>query len=280
MQVRYSQKLAAVAVLIFLPAPAMAQAVVSGELGINSASVFRGVTDTNRPVLDVTVALEAPWHGLDFTAGGWLAVEPKAYRAADDLSLLGDAARAGVTQGSFWLDATRGVGALSATVGATNYLYPALADLAATYNTVELYGSLSLDVPLAPALTLYQDVARIRGAYLEGTVAQPLLSSDHGELAVGAAAGWSLGQAMPDDADSAEVGYFGGNGLTHVELFASSSRSVGALALGAHAHLVLARDAYTRVVAPDRERAAKLWLGISVGWSSATGRAAEDAVQS
>lgn len=69
---RYSQKLAAVAVLIFLPAPAMAQAVVSGELGINSASVFRGVTDTNRPVLDVTVALEAPWHGLDsLRVAGW-----------------------------------------------------------------------------------------------------------------------------------------------------------------------------------------------------------------
>ena len=271
---RYSRIGTAVA-LLALAGPAAAQVDLSGTVGVSSASVFRGVTDTNRPVLEVDAAAESTWMGLDLVAGGWLAAEPKAYRGPDELSLLGEDARAGVTQGSLWLDGTRTVGLVSATLGVTGYLYPAAADLAATYNTVELYGSLWLDVPLSPSVTLYHDIGKIDGAYLEGAVERALLSFTDAELVLGAAAGWSLGQATGEGQSAPELGYFAANGLTHTELLARASRDVGALSLATSAHLIFARDEYARVVAPDRERTAKFWLGLSIGWSSAARRASD-----
>lgn len=275
----YSRVTAAAIALFILSGPAAAQTELSGSIAVSSASMFRGVTDTNRPVLEADASVLTRWSGLDLVAGGWLAVEPKAYRGANEISLLGDAARPGVTQGSLWLDATRSFAMGSATLGATSYLYPAAADLAATYNTMELYGSVWLDAPLSPSVTLYYDVLKIRGAYLEGGVEHALVASDRGDLTVGAVGGWSLGQAMGDDEQSTELGYFAGNGFTHTELFVRTNRDVGALTLGGTAHLILGRDGYTRIVAPEQERGAKLWIGVSVGWSSAPGGDSADGLQ-
>ena len=119
-------RVAASAVALFILAgPAAAQVDLSGSFAVSSASVFRGVTDTNRPVLEADASAQASWIGLDLVAGGWLAIEPKAYRGANEISLLGESARPGVTQGSIWLDATRTFSLGSATLGATSYLYPA-----------------------------------------------------------------------------------------------------------------------------------------------------------
>jgi hypothetical protein len=48
--------------------------------------------------------------------------------------------------------------------GAETFLYPAVADLAALYNTIELTISASLELPLTPTVTVWYDVGAVRGA--------------------------------------------------------------------------------------------------------------------
>jgi hypothetical protein len=114
-------------------------------------------------------------------------------------------------------------------------------------------------------VTLFWDVGTVRGAYAELALAHERALRGDAVLALGAAAGVNVGQG-PDAAGRDEA-YFARRGLTHVELSAGVTLPAGRLVLAPAAHLLLGGDPTTRVTAPGRERRAKGWVGVRVGWA-------------
>lgn len=249
---------------------------VSADLGLNSAYVWRGLTSTNRFVLEPELSLSIPLRaGTAVAFGAWANAEPTHYDGPRDISELGGARGPVVTSSQLWLEATRTRGESVLTLGATRYLYPNVGDLAAVYTTTEVYAVASvptvLGVALAPTLSAYVDLEAVGGAYVEGAlsraVAVPVGARRRLPLSFGAALGWSIGQSAPDRAEDV-ASYFAREGVTHVDLSAGSEITVGGVSVAPVAHYILGRDPLARVTAPDESRRAKLWVGATLSWSA------------
>jgi hypothetical protein len=262
---------AALALLSAVPA-ASAQPTLSVDLAVNSAFVWRGVTSTNRPVIDPALLLTAPAKGARVTLGAWANVEPGHYDGAHDLSGRGGARGPLVTVSQLWVEAARDVRAATLALGATRYLYPEVGGLAATYATTEVYGTAAFGGALAPSLSLYYDVQKVRGAYVElglaHDVALPLRRVP--SLALAAAVGYSAGQGV--DGATGDAAYFARDGVTHVDLSVKASYVVGGLAVSPAAHVIAGRDEWARLTAPGESHRLKAWLGASVSWAGALAR--------
>ena len=254
--------------------PEQARATLTADLLAASAFVWRGVTSTNRPVLGPTLALAAPVRGVTVTAGLWGNVEPAAYTGPRDLGTYGGARGPALTMSQVWVEAKRplagGLGGGALTLGATEYHYPRVGDLARDYETGELYALLAGGGPLAPSLGVWVDAWKVRGAYAEAAVSHGAalpgalprwLGAGH-VVILGAALGYGAGMGARDG----QTAYFTGDGVTHTEVTATSEFALGALTIMPTAHLILGRDAATRIVAPETSRSVKLWLGGSLHW--------------
>lgn len=263
-----SRAAGALAVLV-AAAPAAAQTTFSAELLGASAYIWRGITQTNRPVVDATITLAQVVGGTTFTAGAWGNVEPVHFSGPQDISSLGAAHGPALTQSMLWAQGARSVGRVALTAGVNEYLYPRTSDLRARYQTTELFGAVAFDAPLAPSVTFSHDVGKIRGGYLETAIGHAVPLGRTHALALSAAAGYSVGQAERAAGD--QSAYFAEDGLTHVDVGASTTFAAGPLALVPTAHVVFGRDAYARIAAPNTERAAKLWIGTTVRWSHERG---------
>lgn len=258
------------AVLATTPAAAQAQVTLNTDVVLASAYVFRGVTFTNRPVLQPDAYLTvAAGRGVVVT-GAALNVEPVAYEGVRDLSVLGAESGTLVTATTLWSEYTRPMGRVSGTVGVTGYLYPHANGIAAAYNTAEVYTKLAFAGFLSPSLALYHDVGQVRGAYAEAGLRHTMPAGKRVALNFAGAAGVSLGQGT--DARGRESAYFAGNGLTHVDLSVAATWSTGAVSITPNVHALFDRDAATRLTAPDERHAAKLTAGMSLGWGQALAR--------
>lgn len=249
-------------------APAAAQATLTTNVALNSAYVWRGLTFTNRPVVQGDAALAVPVAGGTLTAGAFANLEPGGYAGAGHISENG-AGGAGLTEWDAWTEYTRTVGRVSLAAGAIAFRFPNDEGLTASFNTAEVYGRAALAAPLAPSLTVAYDVQAVRGFYFEGALAHVVPVAGAG-VSLGAAAGVSAGQHRVDG--SGENANFEENGLTHVDLSASLPLTGRGVTVVPTAHLVLGRDAYTRVSAPRETRGAKLWIGARLTWGRALGR--------
>jgi hypothetical protein len=246
-------------------APASAQVTLSADVGLNSQFVWRGVTSTNRFVIEPELTLAVPLRGSTLTLGAWGNVEPVRYDAARDISSLGGLPGPLITQSDLWAELGRSMRGVDAAVGAHRYLYPRVGDLA-RYNTVELYASASAEGFLSPSVDVAYDVARIRGAYVEAGVSRGITGDRLGAVTVGLLAGFSAGMATdPSDRDLA---YFDRDGVTHIDASATASFSIGRITVTPEAHFIFARDALATVVEPDATRRTKLWFGSTLHWTS------------
>lgn len=253
-------------------APAHAQPTVGLDLSAFSAMVWRGVTTTNRPVLDPTLTLTVPSRAAEWTLGAWSNAEPVHYRPATMLDSFGGAPGPLFTMHELWAEAARPVGRATAALGASAYLYPRAGGLAATYNTVELHGKFALPGPLAPTLAANYDVGRVGGGYLELSGSRDVRGPAGRALTLAASGGWSVGQGARAG-DATDVAYFARDGFTHAEASVATGVRLGAVSLTPSVHLAYAADPWTRTVAPDRERRWKGWVGTSLAWSRALGHA-------
>lgn len=262
---------------------APARLALTVDLALNSAFVSRGVTTTNRFVLQPDLLLEVPLGRAGrttVTLGGWTNIEPSLYDGPRDISPLGGASGPAATASELWAEVRRETRVGELALGATRYLYPDVGTLAETYATTEIYavaaGESLLGVPLSPSVAAYVDVQKVRGAYVEGSVAVdvgvPLRRRPAHTVTISARLGYSAGQG--EDARGAQAANFAGDGFTHAELAARTDFDFGALSVAPNAHLILGRDALVRVLAPDRSRAAKLWLGATLTWASRPDRGA------
>ena len=252
-----------------LAGTARAQASVSAEVALNSQYVWRGVTSTNRFVIQPDLSISAPVRALTFTLGAWANIEPARYDSPGDISSLGGLPGPLVTQSELYAELSGAAFGIDAALGAQVYLYPHVNDLA-DYNTTELYATASVESFVSPSLTVAYDVARIRGAYMEAGLARAITGERRGTVTLNVAAGFSAGQA--EDPRGRDLAYFERDGLTHVDASATATLQLGRFTLMPEAHVVVAYDPLATVTAPDVSRRTKLWFGTTVSWSSGTDR--------
>lgn len=257
--------IASVLIALVVTEPVSAQPTIGLDVETLSKYVWRGVSLTNRPVIQPALSLTFGLGSASLSLGGWANIEPLRYDGENDISEGGGAAALDVTEVDWWADISRSFGSATLTAGATAYRYPNDAGLMSSSSTVELYGILELEAPaFVTTLSVYNDVDKVRGLYLEGGVSRSVSVTSSFEMTLAAIAGWSAGQAV----DSDETANFETNGLSHVEFSASTVLEYGQLSLEPQLHFALNYDAATRYVSPrEPDRGHHLWFGVSIGWS-------------
>lgn len=249
--------------------PASAQVTVGWDAAVFSSYVWRGLTLTNKPVLQPDAYVTIPVGPASITAGGWFNIDIGKYDDPnDDISESGGTSAFNVAEFDWWGEISVPAGPATLTGGVTGYRFPNNAGLTKISNTVEVYGKLALDFPaLNPKVNAYYDVDKVKGLYIEGSISHgfPIGASS---LTLGALAGWTGGQELGTDASF----NFQDNGLTHVDLFASTSFSAGPISIAPSFHGVITNDDLTKITKPTATSTDfKIWGGVTLSWSKAFG---------
>ena len=266
--------------------PAAAQTTVGLDLAANSSYFWRGLTYTNKFVLQPDAYLTFPLGPLSFTVGAWANVEPGQYNSsAGDISEAAGVSSFKVSEVDLWGELNLPVGLATLTAGATRYIYPNDSAKVATSlnngafglfaftkanNTVDIYGKVALNVLLSPKLAVWYDVDKVKGAYFEGSISHgiPLGITT---LNLGALAGYSAGQGSCTQ-PCTELANFLDNGLTHVDLSASVGIPAGPVTITPNVHGLITNDKWTKVTSPTSlDKGFKLLAGATVSWSKALG---------
>lgn len=254
------RRLALAALVLSLTAAAAdAQAEIAVSVGFNSQYQWRGLTTTNRGVVQPDLAVSFPAGQGSLTFGAWANLEGGRYDDAQRHISENGGQRPGLAEYDLRIEGAREFGRFGVTIGASTYSYPNRLGTTGASNTVEAYARVALDAPLAPSVAVWQDVQKVRGAYAEFGVSHEL-----GPVALGAIGGWNLGQSP---GDGGALGYFARHGLTHVDVSASTQWSVGAMSVVPAVHVLFGVDPNTFVASPNASRGAKLWFGTSIGWA-------------
>jgi hypothetical protein len=259
--------------------PARAQTEVGADVGVFSSYVWRGLSLTNKPVLQPAVYISIPVGSASITVGGWSNIDIGKYDDLnDDKSESGGLSAFNFAEFDPYGEVSFTVGKATLTGGVLGYIYPNSATapndfglITKDFNTVEIYGKGSLDVPLSPSVSIYYDVDKIKGAYIETGLSHSFPASEKISVNLGALAGFSAGQGV-NHSDLTEFASFADDGLTHVDLSGGLSFSAGALSFEPALHLVINADDATKVTSPTSfDKDVKLWGGVTVGWSKALG---------
>jgi hypothetical protein len=251
---------------------ATAQPTVVLQLEANSALVSRGVTTTNRPVINPAIMVVIPTRIAEVTLGAWTNAEPLHFRPATMLDSYRGAKGPLFSTHELWAEGAHAFGGVTTTFGASAYLYPRTNGLAAQYNTVEARVAVEFPGAFAPTLTGYRDLGPVGGSYLEFGASRELHAGRHA-ISADATAGWSMGQGAVGDPETSA--YFAQNGFTHAELAVSTEWHAGRTIVAPSLHMVFAGDPWARFTGPDEQRAVKVWVGTALRWKhTATGKAA------
>ena len=254
--------------------PVHAQATFGVDLDLFSSYVWRGLTLTNKPVAQPAVWVSFPAGNASITVGGWASIDLGKYDNGSDISQSGGSSAFNFAEFDPYAEVSFPVGKATLTGGVTAYLYPNDVGLTSDANTVEIYGKVGVDAPLSPELSIYYDVDKIKGAYIEAGVSHSLPASEKISIDLGAVAGFSAGQGIPDDPFSDESFNFADNGLTHIDLSAGVPFSAGIFSITPVLHFVINVDDGTKVTKFDdtglvpNSKDVKLWGGVSFSWSN------------
>jgi len=226
-------------VLLAQAAPARAQTTVGADLDLYSSYVWRGLSLTNKPVAQPNLYLSFPAGNASVTVGGWANIDLGKYDDPDDdISESGGLSAFNFAEFDPYAEVSFPAGKATLTGGITGYIYPNDAGLNSDFNTWEIYGKVGFDVPLAPELSIYYDIDKVNGAYIEGTVSHAVPLSEKLSLELGGLAGFSAGQAVPDDAASEDLANFFDDGLTHVDFSAGLPLTAGVFSITPNLHLL------------------------------------------
>jgi Bacterial protein of unknown function (Gcw_chp) len=259
-------------------APLPAQTEAGADLALFSSYVWRGISMTNKPVFEPAIYASIPVGNASVTVGGWANIDLGKYDDLnDDITESGGSSGFNLAEFDPYAEISFPAGKATLTGGAIGYIHPNSDNAPNTFglmtsrtNTFEVYGKLGLDVPLSPEISLYYDVDKIKGAYIEGSVSHSLAASEKVSIDLGAIAGFSAGQGISDN--SGELFNFKDDGLTHLELSAGVPFTAGALSVTPSLHLVINGDERTKVTSPSNfDKDAKLWGGLTLSWSKALG---------
>jgi hypothetical protein len=266
--------------LLFSAIPLKAQTEVGIDLGLFSSYVWRGVTTTNKPVIQPAAYLSVPVGNASVTLGAWSNIDLGKYDdPTDDISESGGGSGFNLSEVDPYAEVSFPVGKTTLTGGVLGYVYPN-SDSAPNSsglttgdaNTVEIYGKLGVDAPLSPELSVYYDVNKVKGAYIEGAVSYSLAASEDISVNLGALAGFNAGRGIPDDPLSDEISNYEDDGFTHLDLSAGLPFALGTVSITPVVHFVVNGDARTKATSPtDLNEDVKLWGGVSLSWSNSLG---------
>lgn len=265
---------ASIVALAAVAEPAAAQTTIGWDASLFSSYVWRGLHLSSKPVVQPDLYITIPVGPAALTAGGWGSIEIGKYDGSDDISEGGGQAGPDLTEFDWWGELGYSVGKATLTAGATGYIFPNDFGLTSDNNTVEVYGKVALDVPFSPKVSIYYDVDKIRGAYIEGGVSHgvPIGAAT---LTLGALAGFSAGQEV-NNSDPEELANFAESGLTHIDLSVAMAFSAGPLSITPSVHLVHANDEFTKFTSLDKKHDVKVWGGVTISWAKALGGKAEE----
>jgi hypothetical protein len=251
-----------------LPRRAYAQVYVGLDATLTSPYVWRGITRANGWIAQPEGFLSVKAGGGFLSAGAWASYE-LGHAGPNDLSDLGPG-HAGLAELDFWGQADWSLGLFQASLGGIRYTFRGTAPLAGRTradNTTEMYVDVrATSKYIVPAVALWLDVDRVRGAYIEGSATVPLLANPLGEPFIGlitrATVGYQLGQ---------EGAYFTRAGITHVDLAVSSDVTLHPVhvptVLRVEGHVQFSTDDSTRPSSAnpsDVRRSAKLWAALAL----------------
>jgi hypothetical protein len=257
---------------LLLPETARGQIVLTSDAGAFNAYVWRGVTLTNKLVLQPDAYLTIPAGGGSLVFGAWGNIDAGQYDdPVNDISEGGGTSSFNATEVDVWAEYGRPLSPnLSGTLGGILYLFPNDVGLTNEVNrTVEIYGKLQLTgVPLTPKVAAWYDLDKVDGLYLEGSLAQALTSIRGFPVTLGALAGFSAGQGV-NESDPSEVANFARNTLTHVDLSATGALTAGPVTISPTVHLLVLNDGFTEITKPGVTKEVKAWAGVTLTWSKA-----------
>lgn len=265
---------ASIAALVAATETAQAQTTLGWDAAVFSSYVWRGVSYTNKPVLQPDLYLTFPLGKASFTAGGWANIDIAKYDGSSDISESGGTSAFNLAEFDWWGEVAIPVGKLTLTPGATGYYFPNDAGFTKASNTIEVYAKAALDAPLSPKLNAYYDVDKVKGLYIEGSVSHGFPVGPQ-SLTLGALLGYNNGQQFKGSTDKSFNFY--DKGLTHLDLSASMGFSAGALSITPSIHGVIGIDDATKVTKPTAlDTGFKVWGGVTISWSKAFGGKAEE----
>jgi len=253
-------------------APAAAQATIGWDASVFSSYVWRGLSLTNKPVLQPDLWISFPVGAAAITVGGWATIDIGKYDGSEDISESGGTSAFNFAEFDPWAEIAITAGLVTITPGVTAYIYPNKAGITDDFNTVEVYTKLGLSTILSPKIAAYYDVDKVKGLYVEGSVSHgiPLGAAS---LNLGVLAGFNAGQGVDPDDFAAN---FADDGFTHLDISAGIPFSAGSLSINPSVHLVVAGDDFTKVTKPNSTSDTKLWGGITLSWSHGGGEEEEE----
>jgi len=275
MKAQYLSGLTALGILLASPRrDAAAQVEIGAQLDLFSAYVWRGVTYTNKPVAQPDLWISFPAGNASITAGGWANIDLGQYDdPADDFSESGGLSSFNLAEFNPYAEVSFSSGKTAITGGVVGYIYPNDLDeapvegLDSESNTWEVYGTVGFDVPLAPEVSLYYDIDKVSGAYVEGGLSHSLPLGESHTLDLAGVVGFSLSQGFNEDDESFN---FDDNGLTHVDFSAGVPLTAGTFSITPVLHLQVNGDEITKFHSPSSDGSDfKVWGGVSIGWSNA-----------
>jgi hypothetical protein len=216
-----------------------------------------------------------PAGGASITLGLWSTIDLGQYDDPnDDISESGGTSSFNLAEYDPYAEVSFSAGKVTLTGGGTAYIYPNDAGFTEDFNTVELYAKAALDATLSPFVNIYYDVDKVKGAYFEGGISHSLQASEQVSIDLGATAGFNAGQGIDPDDFSFN---FADDGFTHLDLSAGVPFTAGTFSISPVIHLIVTGDDATKIQSPSNQDAgAKVWGGVSIGWSKALGAAAAE----
>jgi uncharacterized protein (TIGR02001 family) len=254
--------------------PVAAQTEFGVTASFYSAYVWRGLSLTNKPVLQPDVSLAFPLGGASLTVGGWGNVELGAYDGEDDITQ-GGGTSLNLSEFDPYAEIGFSAGKAEIAIGGIGYIYPNDDDAPANsdINTFEVYGTIGLGVPLNPTLAVYYDVSKVKGLYVEGSVSHDIPLGPKA-LTLGALVGYSSNMKPSADDESAN---FSDDGLTHVDLSAEIELSAGPFSITPTVHGIFGIDDWTKISkATATDTKFKVWGGVSISWGKSFGKVEEE----
>ena len=260
---------------LVVASPAAAQATIGLDAAVFSSYVWRGITYTNKPVLQPDAYVTIPLGKASVTAGGWANVDLGKYDGSSDISESGGSSAFNVAEFDWWGEIGIPAGPATLTAGVTGYIFPNDVGFTKDFNTIEVYGKAALSGPLSPKVSAYYDVDKIKGLYVEGGVTHGFPIGPK-SLNLGALLGWTGGQ----EAKAGELANFANSGLTHLDLSASIGLSAGPLSITPSVHGIFGFDDATHFHSASSvatlDTKFKVWGGVTISWSHTGGSAAEE----
>ena len=259
-------------------APASAQVFTGVDATLASSYVWRGVTRVNHWVLQPEVYVGLGLGGGFLSAGAWANAELHQARAGD-LSDLGPGG-SGWGEISYWASFNGRQGVADFSVAFLRYTYRGTGSglsRTSAANTSEIYASMRFSSRfLAPKLSGYFDIGRVKGTYIEASGTIPMLGNPLGvpfwALYMEGVIGYCLGQEV----NPGEFANFANDGFTHFDLALSGNltpRLVGApTTVHLEGHVQFNSDNFTRRTSSagtGANSSATAWFTVSVRWEHA-----------